>query len=223
MSDLAILGFLMGDMSSLELFRAGGFVMWPILFVSLVSLTVIVERFLFIMRENRRRNPALVDQLIARVEAGRVEEAVDLGKPSDDFVARVIVNALTEHDNCFGEAYLRASNQELNRFSQGLPLLDTIITAAPLLGLLGTVTGMMRTFGELGSGDLASGASQITGGVAEALIATACGLFIAVCALFPYNYLNSQLERARLEVEDVANALEVAMSRTDSSTAPDQA
>jgi len=215
MPDLVILGFLMGDMSSLELFRAGGPVMWPILFVSLVGMTVVIERVLFTVRENRRRNPGLVDQLIARVEAGRAQEAVDLGKPRDDFVARVIVNALTEHENCFGEAYLRASNQELNRFSQGLPLLDTIITAAPLLGLLGTVTGMMRTFGELGGGDLASGASQITGGVAEALIATACGLFIAVCALFPYNYLNSQLERARLEVEDVANALEVAMSRPE--------
>lgn len=212
MPDVALLGFLMGDMTPLELFRAGGPVMWPILFVSFVGLTVVIERLIFTYRENKRRDPSLVDRLIARVESGQIDEAVHLGKPSEDFVARVIVNSLNEHENCFGEAYLRASNQELNRFSQGLPLLDTIITAAPLLGLLGTVTGMMSTFGELGTDEL-QGASQITGGVAEALIATASGLFIAVCALLPYNYLNSQLESARLEVEDVANALEVAMRR----------
>jgi biopolymer transport protein ExbB len=95
--------------------------------------------------------------------------------------------------------------------------LDTVITAAPLLGLLGTVTGMMRTFASLntGGGDIAAAAGQITGGVAEALIATACGLAIAVTALLPYNYLNARTEEAKHEVADASNALEILIKKSE--------
>ena len=74
----------------------------------------------------------------------------------------------------------------------------------------------MGTFGSLGGGgDIASKAAGITGGVAEALIATACGLFIAVSALFPFNILNARLEEARHEVEDVSNALELIIKKSE--------
>jgi biopolymer transport protein ExbB len=97
-----------------------------------------------------------------------------------------------------------------------LATLDTVVTAAPLLGLFGTVTGMMGTFGSLGEGgDIASKAAGITGGVAEALIATACGLAIAVSTLFPFNILNARLEEARHEVEDVSNALELIIKKSE--------
>lgn len=201
-----VFAFLMNQ-SPLELFKHGGPIMWPIVFVSFIGLTVAIERIIFVVREERRRDPELVDRMIARVEAGEVGAAIELGKGSKDFVARIIVEALNERDTSFTDAYIRASHQELNRFSQGLPILDTVITAAPLLGLLGTVTGMMRTFGNM-SGDISSAAGQITGGVAEALIATACGLAIAICGLLPFNYMNARLENARHAVEDASNALD---------------
>ena len=97
--------------------------------------------------------------------------------------------------------------------------LDTCITAAPLLGLLGTVTGMMRTFGALGGGDIGAAANAITGGVAEALIATMCGLFIAVTCLLPYNYLNARTEEAKHEIADASNALELLIKKSET-TAP---
>lgn len=209
----AILGFLMNQ-TPLELFKHGGPVMWPILLISFLGLTVAIERVIFVVREARRRDPELVDQMIAQVEAGKVEDAIKLGKPSKDFVARIMTEALSERQTSFTEAYLRAANRELTRFSQGLPILDTVITAAPLLGLLGTVTGMMGTFGALGTGgDIAAQAGQITGGVAEALIATMCGLFIAVCGLMPFNYMNARLEQARHEVQDASTALEVILKK----------
>jgi biopolymer transport protein ExbB len=93
--------------------------------------------------------------------------------------------------------------------------LDTCITAAPMLGLLGTVTGMMRTFGALGGGDIGAAANTITGGVAEALIATMCGLFIAISCLLPYNYLNARIEEAKHEVSDASNALEILMKKSE--------
>jgi biopolymer transport protein ExbB len=195
-------------MGPMEMFLAGHEIMWPILVVAFLGLTVAIERIIFVVRENQRRDPELVQHMIAQAEAGKNDEAIKIGRSSKDFVARIMTEALVERETSFNEAFLRASNRELNRFTQGLPILDTVITAAPLLGLLGTVTGMMRTFGALTGGDIAAQAGNITGGVAEALIATMCGLFIAVCALMPFNYMNARVEQARHEVEDAGNALE---------------
>ena len=107
-----------------------------------------------------------------------------------------------------GQAISKASAQEIKRFSRGLPVLDTIITAAPLLGLLGTVVGMMHTFGMMGGDELGAPAA-ITGGIAEGLIATAFGLLIAIACLFPNNYLNAKIETVQHEVDDAGRRLDL--------------
>ena len=207
------------DMSAMDLFAAGHEIMWPILLLSFVAITVIVERLLFIFRENSGREPEVVQKMLESVEHRDIEGAVALGKKSNDFVARILVYSLTNKEFSLSNAFVRASSQELARFSQGMATLDTCITAAPLLGLLGTVTGMMRTFGALGGGDIGAAASTITGGVAEALIATMCGLFIAVTSLLPYNYLNARTEEAKHEIADASNALELIIKKSET-TAP---
>lgn len=209
------LGFvLLMNQTPMELFQHGGPIMWPILIISFVGITVAVERMLFIIRENSSREPEVVEKMLERVEARDVEGAIQLGKKSKDFVARILTYALSHRESSLSNAFIRASNQELNRFSQGMATLDTVITAAPLLGLLGTVTGMMRTFGNM-TGDIAAAAAGITGGVAEALIATACGLAIAIMALLPYNYLSARADEARHEVADVSNALELILKKSE--------
>jgi biopolymer transport protein ExbB len=210
------LAFLMNQ-TPMELFKHGGYIMWPILLLSFLMITVAIERMIFIVRENGRRQPDLVDKMLERVEANDISGAVEMGKKSEDFVARILVYAITHKEHSLGNAFTRAANQEMQRFSQGLPTLDTCITAAPLLGLLGTVTGMMNTFGALSGGDIASAAGQITGGVAEALIATACGLAIAITGLLPFNYLNARLDEARHEVEDASNSLEIILNKSETS------
>ncbi|HEY8993792.1 MAG TPA: MotA/TolQ/ExbB proton channel family protein [Lacunisphaera sp.] len=212
------LAFLMNQ-TPMELFKHGGPIMWPILVVSFLMITVAIERVMFIIRENSRRQPDLVDKMLERVEANDISGAVEMGKKSQDFVARILVYAITHKEHSLGNAFTRAANQEMQRFSQGLPTLDTCITAAPLLGLLGTVTGMMNTFGALGGGDIGAATSQITGGVAEALIATMCGIAIAVTGLLPFNYLNARLEEARHEVEDASNSLEIIINKSESANA----
>jgi biopolymer transport protein ExbB len=134
-------------MSPMDLFAAGHEIMWPILLLSFVAITVIVERLLFIFRENGSREPEVVQKMLESVEHRDIEGAVALGKKSNDFVARILVYSLTNKEFSLTNAFVRASSQELARFTQGMATLDTCITAAPLLGLLGTVTGMMRTFG----------------------------------------------------------------------------
>jgi len=207
------------EMSAMDLFVAGRAIMWPILLLSFVAITVIVERLLFIFRENSSREPEVVQKMLESVEHRDIEGAVAVGKKSNDFVARILVYSLTNKEFSLSNAFVRASSQELARFSQGMATLDTCITAAPLLGLLGTVTGMMRTFGALGGGDIGAAAATITGGVAEALIATMCGLFIAVTSLLPYNYLNARTEEAKHEIADASNALELIIKKSET-TAP---
>jgi biopolymer transport protein ExbB len=207
------------EMSSMDLFSHGGPIMWPILMLSFVALTVIVERLLFIFRENSSREPEVVQKMLESVEHRDIDGAVTLGRKSNDFVARILVYSLTNKEFSLSNAFVRASSQELARFTQGMATLDTCITAAPLLGLLGTVTGMMRTFGALGGGDIGAAAGAITGGVAEALIATMCGLFIAVTCLLPFNYLNARTEEAKHEIADASNALELIIKKSET-TAP---
>ena len=182
--------------------------MWPLLLASIVSVAVAVERLLFIFREKQSRDPAAVDAILLYAEKGEINKAIRAGENSRDFIARTMVYGLQHEKKSTSNALLSAANRELKRFNQGLPILDTIVTLAPLLGLLGTVTGMIRSFGLLGGAELDAPA-VITGGIAEALIATAFGLGIAIVSLIPFNYLNTRLEEARHELEDAANHLEL--------------
>jgi biopolymer transport protein ExbB len=205
--------FLMNQ-TPMELFHHGGIIMWPILIVSLVGLTVVAERVIFLIRENSTREPEVVEKMLERVETRDIDGAIELGKRSKDFVARILTYALSHKDQSLHNAFVRASNNELKRYQQGVAVLDTVITSAPLLGLLGTVTGMMKTFGNM-QGDIAAAASGITGGVAEALIATAAGLAIAIIGLVPYNILNSQAEQAKHDIGDASNALELIIKKSE--------
>ncbi len=207
------LGFLLGDATMMDLFIMGKEIMWPMILVSFVMITVVMERIMFIIRENASRAPEVVEKMLEAVERRDIEGALVIGRPSKDFIAKILVYSLSNREYSLSNAFIRASGQELARFQQGVATLDTCITAAPLLGLLGTVTGMMRTFGALGGGDIGAAAGTITGGVAEALIATACGLAVAVLGLLPYNYLNARAEQAKQEVADASHALEILLKK----------
>ncbi len=196
--------------SLLHYFERGGPIMWPLLFVSVLAITVIFERLVFLAREKRRRDHKVVESIIEKVSRGDVNGAIAAGEGSPDFVARAVTYALKNREKSLTNALLRASGLEVVRFTRGISILDTCITVAPLLGLLGTVTGMMGSFGMLGGGEL-SAPAQITGGIAEALIATCFGLGIAVTSLLPMNYLHSQADRARHEMEDAATHVELLM------------
>jgi biopolymer transport protein ExbB len=192
----------------IKIFLNGGPVMWPLLICSIVAIATALERIFFIAREHMRRQPKTVEQILERVEHHDFDGAVKIGKGGGDYVVRVLISALAQRAESFSSAVLRAANLELKQFNRGLAVLDTIITLAPLLGLLGTVTGMIHAFGLLGGREL-DAPQAITGGIAQALTATAFGLGIAITALIPFNYLNTRLEEARHDIEDAATQLEL--------------
>ena len=193
--------------SLIHIFKKGGPIMWPLLAVSVLALATVLERVYFILSERRKRDYRALQSLLGAVERGDMDEAARIGSGSGYYVVRALGYALQHREKSLSNALLYANAQEIKRFSRGLAILDTSITISPLLGLLGTVTGMMNSFSLIG-GDLGA-PGAITGGIAEALIATAFGLTIAIIALIPFNFLNSRIEAARHELEAASTQLEL--------------
>lgn len=198
----------------IQIFLKGGPVMWPLLATSIVALTVVFERLWFSLRESAHRQPKVVACIISETERSEFDAAYAAGKDSQDYIARVLTYAIGHRDVSYSNAILQASSRELQRFNRGISLLDTIVTLAPLEGLFGTVTGMIHAFGLLGQSELGA-PTAITGGIAEALIATAFGLLIAMVALLPFNYLNARLEQARQEIENAGAQVEMFLLRDE--------
>lgn len=195
--------------SLIDTFRHGGPIMYPLLLTSMIAFSAVLERMLFVMREKRRRRPELVVEMLDCIEKEEPERAIKIGRSTKDYVAKTLLYALEHREKSLGSGLMLAANNELKRFGRGLPVLDTCITLAPLLGLLGTVTGMMHSFSLMG-GDLGA-PGAITGGISEALIATAFGLVIAIVAVIPFNYLNARMDEARHQIEAAATRLELLM------------
>ena len=179
--------------------------MWPLVCASVLALGAVIERVNFLIGEQRKRDPQLLQNFFNAVRQGDVEDAIRMSIASEFYVVRALGYALAHKHKSLDHALLYAQENELKRFRRGIPLLDIVITLAPLLGLLGTVTGMMGSFSLIG-GELGT-PGAITGGIAEALIATAFGLGIAITALIPFNVLNFREEKARLEIESAAAQL----------------
>lgn len=203
-----------------NLFLKGGPIMWPLLATSLIALSIVIERCMFVWRQRRREQPDLVAAILRSAEAGDVDRAAAMAQHAQDPIARTLAQGLAGRQS-LSNALVAGASEELNPFSQGIAALDTIVTLAPFLGLLGTVTGMIRAFGLLGARELDAPVA-ITGGIAEALVATAFGLAIAILALIPLNILHASYERMKQRIELAATKLEVLLASEAQNRIPDE-
>ncbi|QSR84237.1 MotA/TolQ/ExbB proton channel family protein [Methylacidimicrobium sp. B4] len=197
----------------MELFFKGGPIMWPIAVLAVVTAAVLVERAVFILQTNLQRDPKSVRTVFDLVGRGAIEEATSSASRSKDVVAQVLGEGLRHRGSSLTEALAEGASAALHRFHRGLVVLDTAVTLGPLLGLLGTVTGMMRAFSLVGGGELAGKQAAITGGVAESLLAVCFGLGVAIVAIVPLNFLNARAERVRREIEASATRLEMMLAQ----------
>jgi biopolymer transport protein ExbB len=188
-------------------FLQGGPVMWPILISALVAIAVVGERAFWWWRESRKRDPQKMEQLLAALENSDVSTAARISENSSDPVIRMVRRGLDHAHTSLQGALQLAAGIELERAGRFLVVMDTLVTLAPLLGLLGTVTGLMGAFLQVGSAELA--VKAVTGGIGEALIATACGLGIAIFTLIPFNFFNAKVARLQFELETAASNVEV--------------
>lgn len=197
----------MTDNIVFQYFQKGGWIMWPILITSLVALGVSFERLIWWTMERRKRDPEKMEKVYAAIQKGDLKVASGLARTSDDPVLRVVWHGLNHYYASLEGALQVAAGMEIERAGRFIVILDTIVTLAPLLGLLGTVTGLMKAFFKLGSTELSEAA--ISGGIAEALIATACGLTIAVVSLIFLNYFAAKVSKLQFEIQTACTNVEV--------------
>src|SRR3954452_20881108 len=198
---------ILGSNWLIDKFHKGGPVMWPILIVSIVALTVVLERCIWWGGRWFRRDPKRIEKVFTAIENGDTAEASRLSRGSRDPVLRMLWNGLNHQHSSLEAALQVAAGIEIKRAGRFLVVMDTLVTLAPLLGLLGTITGLIKSFSFLGNEELA--VQAVTGGIAEALIATACGLGIAIFALIPFNFFTSRVSNLEFELQTAATNLEV--------------
>jgi len=195
-----------------DLFIKGGVVMYPLLACSLITLTVILERAFFWVREDMRRNQKLVDDVLELCRHGKWQLVRESVAGSKDYVIRILVSGILHREFSMAKAMESAASEEIGRMRHYMVVLDTMITVAPLLGIFGTVIGIIVSFDLLGAGAIRD-PQAVTAGISQALITTASGLGIAITSVFPYNYFNSKAEKAAKTIEKYATSLEIVYER----------
>jgi biopolymer transport protein ExbB len=205
------------DMNSIEyvvdLFQKGGPIMWPLLVCSVIAMALALERIVNLAKIEMSADRDLLADLFSLVEKGKCDEAIEVSRASSDPAISVIVEGLIHRDHGLTDAMQVEAEQQLDRMRTGFSVLDTIITMAPLLGILGTVTGIIKSFNLLQGAGLQD-PRLTTGGISEALITTAAGLTVALATLMPYNYLLSRLRRVSRRLEHTATQFEVVFRRS---------
>jgi biopolymer transport protein ExbB len=191
----------------LKTFHEGGWVMWPVTATFFLALCVLLERTIWWITLKRSLRPAAQEQARDALGNGEFAGAWELCQQvPDPFLHNLREGISHAHTSMLAAMHLHATKW-IERAEARMWVLGTIITLAPLLGLLGTVVGLMGSFASLG--DEALGVTKVTGGIAEALIATAAGLAIAIGCLLPYNYFRKRVATFRGALERWINHVEL--------------
>jgi biopolymer transport protein ExbB len=191
----------------IDTFFKGGWVMWPILATSFLALCVLLDRALWWLSLLRRLRTDEQEQTREALGTGDFAAVWQLGQNSPDPYLINLREGMTHaHTSMLAAMQLHAT-QLIEKSEARMWVLSTLITLAPLLGLFGTVVGIMRSFSFMGDEQLAP--AQVSGGIAEALIATACGIAIAIFCLLPYNFFRKRVAVLRASLERWINHAEI--------------
>jgi biopolymer transport protein ExbB len=195
-----------------DLIERGGFVMWPLLTVSVIAVAITLERLWFWSRLNSGRETARIRKLLRALRNGdrtRAEECLEEPGGVYDQLARKMLEE--GPDDAIALESIEDLRSVTERFSG---VLSTIVTASPMLGILGTVTGIIQSFELLGGARTIVDPRDVSGGIAEALITTAAGLIIALGTLFPYMIFKTQSDRALGRFEAIVTAAKQGLGPT---------
>ncbi|MBD2296043.1 MotA/TolQ/ExbB proton channel family protein [Anabaena sphaerica FACHB-251] len=200
-----------------NLFSAGGVVMWPLLFFSVLAVALVIERLTFWIKISGRQDH-VVREVLKFYRQGNVVSALDhLHKNADLPIARIFLAALELEEPTPEEFRLALESEAqgeiplLKRFQN---IFDTIIGLAPLLGLLGTVLGLISSFASLNIGDVGgSKTADVTAGISEALVSTAAGLVVAIVTLFFANTFRGLYIRQIAWIQEYGGQLELLYRR----------
>jgi biopolymer transport protein ExbB len=201
-----------------EIVRAGGPIMWPIILCSIIAAAIILER-LWTLQEKRVLPAELVQKLWGLVENNQINDKVIAALEQNSPLGKVLAAGLSYRNRpreVMMERLEDAGRHVVHELERFLNTLGTIAGISPLLGLLGTVTGIIKAFNAIQAGGMGD-PRALSGGIAEALITTAAGLIVAIPALIAYRYLRGKVERFVIAMEKhairLADAVESAAHR----------
>ena len=191
----------------LHYLEVGGPILWVLVIISIGAFAVVLERIVFFARNEKNVGSNFKDEILLLVASKKLDEAIALCDTKKSCVASAVRKFLQKAPKGIDvqdyEFILKeVTNQEISPYERRLNLLASVMSISPMLGLLGTVTGMIRAFTNIskyGTGD----AAIVADGIAEALLTTAAGLMIAIPVIVFYNYLNRRLEKMENEIDDV--------------------
>ena len=191
----------------LHYLEVGGPILWVLVIISIGAFAVVLERIVFFARNEKNVGSNFKDEILSLVASKKLDEAIALCDTKKSCVASAVKKFLQKAPKGIDvqdyEFILKEITiKETSPYESRLNLLASVISISPMLGLLGTVTGMIRAFTNIskyGAGD----AGIVADGIAEALLTTAAGLMIAIPVIVVYNYLNRRLEKMENEIDDV--------------------
>lgn len=190
-----------------ETFIEGGWVMWPILATFFLALCVVLDRAVWWLRLKASLRPEFQDQAREAIGTGDFQLAWTLTRGTDDPYLKNLAEGMIHARTSMLAAMQLDAMHLIEKSEARMWVMSTLITLAPLLGLFGTVVGIMGSFSFVGHEQLA--ATKVSGGIAEALIATACGIAIAIVCLLPYNFFRKRISVLRGSLERWINHTEL--------------
>ena len=200
------------SLNILELAMKGGWIMVVLAILSILGVYIFVERFMT-LRKSMNRNPYLLDRIKDNLRDNDIKSAVNYCEKQNTPMSRILakgvkdcrLDAVSVRQVLENNAGLEIANLE-----KGLPVLSTIAAVAPMLGFLGTVTGMVQAFWQMSNAGNNIDVSLLSGGIYEAMVTTVGGLIVGIIAIFAYNYLVARVDRVQNLMEaDMIEFLEI--------------
>ncbi|MDR3250783.1 MAG: MotA/TolQ/ExbB proton channel family protein [Tannerella sp.] len=186
------------QMNIIDLGMKGGWIMGVLLLLSVIAIFIFIQRFLIIRRANKS-DESFMNRIKDYILDGKIESAINLCRKSRNPSARMIekgISRLGRNMNDVLVAIENVGNIEVAKLEKGFPILATIASGAPMIGFLGTVTGMVRAFFAMANAGTNVDVTVLSGGIYEALVTTVGGLVVGIVTLFGYNFLVSQVDNA---------------------------
>ena len=191
------------ELSMWELCLKGGIIMIPLLILSVISIYILVERFIAI-RKAAQEDKTFMKRIKDYIHDGEIESAMNLCKKTNTPYSRLILKGITRIGRPMNDVLVaieNVGNLEIAELEKGFTWLATTAAGAPMLGFLGTVTGMVQAFFAMSSAGSNANVTVLASGIYEALVTTVAGLFVGIIALFAYNYLVAMVNKVMKQLE----------------------
>ncbi|MDH6312007.1 biopolymer transport protein ExbB [Parabacteroides sp. PFB2-10] len=191
------------EINVIDLAFKGGWIMIVLLALSLLAIYIFIQRLL-VIRKAGKVDESFMNRIKDYIHDGKIDSALNLCRTTDTPSARMIEKGITRLGRPMNDVMVaieNVGNLEVAKLEKGFPLIATTAAGAPMLGFLGTVTGMVRAFFDMANAGTNVDVTLLSGGIYEALVTTVGGLVVGIIALFAYNYLVSQ-------VDNVVNKME---------------